>query len=66
MTHSIIRAATATLFVPYMKVSGFRFSKDYRHEVTPWKGFVYRNLDTVGANFVAWGYGIKTLWKYIW
>ncbi len=65
MFRSIIRAFTATLFFPYMKMSGFEFSKDYRHEVTPWKAFVYHNLDTVGANYATWGYGVKSLWQHL-
>lgn len=53
MAPSIIRKTTAALLVPMMKITGFRFSKDYRHEITAYHSMVYRFVDTVGANLKA-------------
>ena len=38
------------ILVPMMKLTGFRFSKEYRWGTTPFKAFVYRHIDTVAAN----------------
>lgn len=49
----MIRTIAATILAPIMKVTGFRFSKDYRHGVTKYHAFVYRFVDTIGANMKA-------------
>lgn len=48
-----MRNFTATLIVPIMKLTGFRFSKDYRWGTTMFHRIVYRMVDTVGANIKA-------------
>lgn len=48
-----IRKITACLLVPAMKLTGFRFSKDYRWGISRWHRFVYATVDTVGANWAA-------------
>lgn len=49
----IMRDGMAAILVPMMKLTGFRFSKEYRWGVTPWKAFVYRHVNTVQANLNA-------------
>lgn len=44
------REITAALLIPVMKLTGFRFSKEYRHEITRFHSLVYNCVDTVGAN----------------
>ena len=48
-----MRTITAALLVPFMKMSGFRFSKDYRRAIEGWKLFVFIHVDTVQANIWA-------------
>lgn len=48
-----IRTITALILAPFMKATGFRFSKDYRHGTTKLHAAVYRLVDTVGANIKA-------------
>lgn len=48
-----MRKFTAAMLVPGMKLTGYRFSKDYRWSELGWKAFVYRNVDTVQANIWA-------------
>ena len=48
-----MRTLTAIIFAPIMKLTGFRFSKDYRRGATAWHIFVYQYVDTVGANLRA-------------
>lgn len=45
-----IRTINAYLLIPVMKITGFRFSKDYRREVTKFHSIVYSVIDTVNAN----------------
>jgi len=52
----IIRKTNASLIAPIMKLTGFRFSKLYRHEATTYHKIVYRLVDTVGANWKAEGF----------
>ena len=49
----IIRTITAAALVPAMKLTGFRFSKEYRWAETGWRRSVYLCVDTVGANIKA-------------
>ena len=49
----IMRTLIAKLIAPAMKVSGFRFSKDYRHGVSAYHRCVYRLVDVVAANYAA-------------
>jgi len=47
------RMLTAALIVPVLKVTGYRFSKNFRRGVT-WRHWaVYCVIDTVHANFCA-------------
>ncbi len=48
-----IRKITAYIAAPAMILTGFRFSKDYRHGVSRFHRFVYATVDTVGANHIA-------------
>lgn len=48
-----IRKITAAAIVPVLKLTGFRFSKDYRHGTTRFHRAVYAMVDTVGANISA-------------
>lgn len=48
-----VRTITAAAFVPAMVVTGFRFSKLYRNEVTRFHRAVYRLVDVVAANLWA-------------
>jgi hypothetical protein len=48
-----MRTVTANILVPFMKVTGFRFSKAYRREETKFHSIVYKLVDTVGANIKA-------------
>jgi len=48
-----MRDAMATLLAPVLKLTGFRFSKDYRHAVAGPKAWVYRHVNTVAANIKA-------------
>ena len=50
---SKIRKINATILYPFMKITGFRFSRNYRWEVTKFHSIVYRYVDTVGANINA-------------
>lgn len=45
-----MRNLIAKIITPVLKVTGFRFSKDYRQAETGVKALVYRVVDTVGAN----------------
>lgn len=54
MKHTI-RKINAYLLCPFMKVTGFSFSKDYRWEITRFHSVVYNCVDTVGANWLAHG-----------
>jgi uncharacterized protein YegL len=55
---TIHRTATARAIVPIMRLTNFRFSKDYRHGTTFWHRAIYATVDTVGANIRA---GTKTI-----
>ena len=48
-----MRKLAATILTPAMKLTGFRFSKDYRHGITLFHKIVYSCVDTVGANMKA-------------
>jgi hypothetical protein len=48
-----IRTINAWLIAPTLIVTGFRFSKDYRHGVSRFHRAVYAAIDTVGANHLA-------------
>ena len=50
-----MRNFNAHLIAPIMRITGFRFSKAYRHEVTRFHSVVYRCVSTVGANYLADG-----------
>jgi hypothetical protein len=48
-----MRTAAAYLIAPILKVTGFRFSKEYRWGTTFAKRVVYRCVNTVRANQLA-------------
>lgn len=52
----MIRTALAAVLVPALRLTGFRFSKDYRHGTTRFHRAVYACVDTVSAN-------VKAGWK---
>lgn len=45
-----LRKFNAWWLAPVMRITGFRFSKDYRWEMTLYHTVVYHLVDTVGAN----------------
>ena len=47
------RQILGQFLTPFLRLTGFRFSKEYRHGTTRWHRFVYRHVDTVGANIRA-------------
>jgi len=47
------RMLTAALIVPVLKITGYRFSKTFRHGVTYGHRAVYAMVDTVHANLWA-------------
>ena len=47
------RRIAAHLITPILALTGFRFSKDYRHGTTFFKHLVYCFVDTVTANIDA-------------
>ena len=47
------RMLTAALIVPVLKITGYRFSKNFRHGVTYGHRAVYAMVDTVHANLWA-------------
>lgn len=53
MLYDPIRSILGILLVPALKITGFRFSKDYRYGITRWNRLVYFFVDTVGANLKA-------------
>ena len=48
-----MRTILGSLLAPILYVTGFRFSKDYRHGTTVFHRAVYATIDTVGANIKA-------------
>lgn len=48
-----MRTFTARLITPALKLTGFRFSKDYRYGTTRGHRIVYRLVDVVAANLAA-------------
>jgi hypothetical protein len=47
------RTTAAAILVPVMKITGFRFDKNYRHGTTRRHAMVYAWVDTVKANIWA-------------
>ena len=47
----MIRTITAYAISPILRITGFRFSKDYRHGTTRFHRAIYRMVDTVTANY---------------
>ena len=52
-----MRVFIGKIIAPVMKVTGFRFSKDYRWGTTLFHRVVYKLVDTIGANMAAGPYG---------
>lgn len=48
-----ISTANAYLLFPVLKLTGFRFSRDYRHGLTAYHRVVYTLVNTVKANLFA-------------
>jgi hypothetical protein len=48
-----MRTLTAALITPALKITGFRFSKDYRWGTTGFHRVIYRCVNTVQANLWA-------------
>ncbi len=48
-----IREITAYLIAPVLIVTGFRFSKAYRHGFSRFHQVVYACVNTVSANYIA-------------
>ena len=48
-----MRDLIATLIAPMLRLTGFRFSKDYRHATCGHKAWIYRHVNTVKANIAA-------------
>ena len=44
------RELVAMVLVPVLYVTGYRFSKAFRHAAGGWRATVYRHVDTVAAN----------------
>jgi len=45
-----MRNITARIIAPLLSITGFRFSKSYRHGVTLYHRVVYSIVDVVAAN----------------
>jgi len=45
-----MRKLIALILVPFMKVTGFRFSEEYRYAIDGWELFVFTYVDIVRAN----------------
>ena len=48
-----IQEINAYLIAPVLMVTGFRFSKDYRHGISRFHRMVYTCVNTVSANHIA-------------
>jgi hypothetical protein len=48
-----MRDFNALLLVPVLKLTGFRFSKDYRYGTTLFHRLVYKTVNVVKANLTA-------------
>lgn len=51
-----LRIATAYMIAPILRMTGFRFSKDYRHGATAFHRAVYAVISTPTANILAVGF----------
>lgn len=62
----IARNISAALCGLVMRRLPFRFSKDYRHEVTRFHAVIYALVNTVAANYVADGddWRVAIFWGY--
>jgi len=54
-----MRQINSILIFPFLKISGFRFSKDYRLGKTKYHQIIYLLVDTINANCLA-----ENRWKY--
>ena len=52
-THTWFRMMTAAMVSPILRLTGYRFSKNFRHGVTYGHRSVYAMVDTVHANLWA-------------
>jgi len=48
-----MRNMTKYFLAPFLALTGFRFSKNFRYEITRFHAIVYRLVDTVGSNLLA-------------
>ena len=58
--HYKLKVATARMLAPILRMTGFRFSKDYRHGATAYHRAVYAIVSTPTANLLAEGIQIDT------
>jgi len=64
--HLKFRRINARCLSPILRATGFRFSRDYRWEITRFHASIYWLVDTVGANALAdgaKGYTIAQGWE---
>ena len=54
--HYHLTIATAHMLAPILRMTGFRFSKDYRHGTTAFHRAVYAIVSTPTANLLAEGF----------
>lgn len=48
-----LRTINGLILTPILKITGYRFSRDYRYGTTKLHRLVYALVDTVGANLRA-------------
>jgi|DEB0MinimDraft_10_1074344.scaffolds.fasta_scaffold266526_2 hypothetical protein len=58
--HYRLKVITARMIAPILRMTGFRFSKDYRHGATAYHRAVYAIVSTPTANLLAEGIQINT------
>ena len=51
-----VKIATAHMIAPVLRMTGFRFSKDYRYGTTAFHRAVYAVVSTPTANLLAEGF----------
>ena len=57
----MIRTINAYLLIVPMRVTGLRFSKDYRWGTSRWHRAIYRMVDTVYANVLTGPYDMPLM-----
>ena len=54
-----LRHLAGMAVAPYLRRTGYRFSKDYRHGITLFHRITYTLVDCVAANYRADGYRFR-------